>query len=203
VSDFSPTGVAHEKAVMRAAVLRVRRDLPEERRRRFDAAIAAALSPLVRGREVAGYVPAVGEPGGEDLLRVLATASRLILPALQDDLDLDWAVYDGDLVRARYGLREPGPGSPRLGVMAVANVSLVVAPAVAVDRLGRRLGRGGGSYDRALARVPGAVPVLAVVYPDEVVERVPAEPHDRVVTGVVTPGGVSARLDAKRGNGAP
>ena len=46
------------------------------------------------------------------------------------------------------------PAGPRLGRAAVAEAQLVVVPALAVDRRGLRLGRGGGSYDRALARVP-------------------------------------------------
>lgn len=188
MSDFSPSGVAREKVVMRGAILRARRDLAPGSRRRFDAAIAAALAPLVRGLAVAGYVPLAGEPGGEDLHRVLREAARLVLPVLRDDLDLDWARGGGPLGSGRFGLREPT--GPRLGVDGVANVSLVIVPAVAVDRRGVRLGRGGGSYDRALARVPAAVDVLAVLYPGELVDHVPAEPHDRPVGGVVTPDGL-------------
>jgi len=60
---------------------------------------------------------------------------------------------------------------------------------VAVDRTGVRLGRGGGSYDRALARVgPGTLRV-AVVYDTELLDLLPAEPHDVPVHGAVTPQG--------------
>jgi 5-formyltetrahydrofolate cyclo-ligase len=198
VSHFSLAGVAREKAALRVTTLAARKALPEERRRRFDAAIAAALDPLVRGKPVAGYVPMAGEPGGVDLMRVLETAGRLLLPVLREDLDLDWAPYSGALVPGRLGLREPD--SARLGVDAVASVSLIVVPAVAVDRRGMRLGRGGGSYDRALARAAsapaGPVPTLAVLYPDEVLDAVPAEPHDRPVSGTVTPSGVFFRPSA-------
>jgi 5-formyltetrahydrofolate cyclo-ligase len=62
-----------------------------------------------------------------------------------------------------------------------------VVPALAVDRRGSRLGRGGGSYDRALARVPAGRPVLALLYDGECPEVVPTEPHDRRVTVAVTP----------------
>ncbi|NEA50803.1 5-formyltetrahydrofolate cyclo-ligase, partial [Streptomyces sp. SID10815] len=63
----------------------------------------------------------------------------------------------------------------------------------AVDGAGLRLGRGGGSYDRVLARLERAEarPALVVLlYDAEVVERLPAEPHDRPVRAVVTPSGV-------------
>jgi 5-formyltetrahydrofolate cyclo-ligase len=65
-------------------------------------------------------------------------------------------------------------------------------PALAVGRDGTRLGRGGGSYDRALARVPAATPVVALLYEDELLETVPAEPHDRRVSAAVLPSGVVA-----------
>ena len=55
---------------------------------------------------------------------------------------------------------------------------MVLVPALAVDRAGNRLGRGGGSYDRALARVGPLIPVIALLYDDELLDQVPAEQHD-------------------------
>jgi 5-formyltetrahydrofolate cyclo-ligase len=132
-------------------------------------------------------VPTAGEPAG---FAGLLDAERLLLPVLRADLDLDWGLYtDADaLVAGRFGLREPS--APRLGLEAVLVTSLIVVPALAVDRTGVRLGRGGGSYDRVLARVAGTVPTLAVVDDEEVLDHVPAEPHDRPVAGYVTPSGV-------------
>ena len=70
-----------------------------------------------------------------------------------------------------------------------------MVPALAVDRHGHRLGRGGGSYDRALARAaPGAV-VVAPVYEDELLDDVPAEAHDRPVHLAVLPSGVQHLRD--------
>ena len=87
---------------------------------------------------------------------------------------------------ARLGLLEPA--GPSLGLDAVREAELVLAPALAVDAAGRRLGQGGGSYDRALERA--GAPVVAVVFDDEVLdEAIPVESHDRPVAGVLTPGG--------------
>jgi 5-formyltetrahydrofolate cyclo-ligase len=169
---------------MRAALLAARRSVPAPERRRRDSAIAAALAPLARG-VVAAFVPLAEEPGDAPALR---DAHSVLLPVLLPDNDLDWAVFDGDLARGRFGLREPV--GPRLGVAAVLDADLLLVPALAVDPVGRRLGRGGGSYDRVLARVAGAVPALAVVDDAEVVPAVPVEPHDRRVQGYVTPSGV-------------
>ncbi len=134
------------------------------------------------------------EPGTRDLIEALrARGIRVLLPVLLPDNDLDWAVHEGAdrLVRARFGLLEPA--GPRLGPDAVLEADAVLLPGLAVDGRGMRLGRGGGSYDRVLARLAraGADPALVVLlYAHEVVARVPEEPHDHPVRAVVTPEGV-------------
>ena len=65
----------------------------------------------------------------------------------------------------------------------------MLVPAFAVDPTGNRLGRGGGSYDRALARLPARTPVAALLYADELLPEVPVESWDLPVTSVVTPDG--------------
>jgi 5-formyltetrahydrofolate cyclo-ligase len=84
------------------------------------------------------------------------------------------------------GLAEPG--EPPRGPEAVARADVVLVPALAVDHAGNRLGRGGGSYDRALARVTPLIPVIALLYDDELLGHVPAEPHDTPVRAAVRPG---------------
>jgi 5-formyltetrahydrofolate cyclo-ligase len=71
---------------------------------------------------------------------------------------------------------------------------VLFVPALAVDRRGNRLGRGGGSYDRALSRVPRRALVVALLYDGELVDELPTEPHDRPVNAVVTPGGGLVRI---------
>jgi 5-formyltetrahydrofolate cyclo-ligase len=68
----------------------------------------------------------------------------------------------------------------------VGGCTLVVVPALAVDRAGHRLGRGGGSYDRALSRTHAEV--IALLHDGEAVTALPVEPHDRPVSAFVTPG---------------
>jgi 5-formyltetrahydrofolate cyclo-ligase len=84
-----------------------------------------------------------------------------------------------------HGLLEPS--EPRRGVAAIARADAVIVPALAVDPgSGARLGRGAGCYDRALARVAAPIPVIALLYDDELVPFA-AEPHDRPVTHVARP----------------
>jgi 5-formyltetrahydrofolate cyclo-ligase len=132
--------------------------------------------------------PAGSEPGDRPLGlpdTLAGKCGRLLLPIVLADLDLDWAVYLGELRPASRGLREPA--GPVLGRDAIRDASLVIVPALAVDRRGIRLGRGGGSYDRALRRVTPGTPVVAALYDGELVDALPADPHDQRVTAVIMP----------------
>ncbi|MFC5912452.1 5-formyltetrahydrofolate cyclo-ligase [Streptomyces pulveraceus] len=155
---------------------------------------ALDLPELSGARTVAAYVSVGSEPGTRVLLDALrARGVRVLLPVLLADNDLDWAPYEGAgrLVRAGRGLLEPDGG--RLGPEAVLEADAVLLPGLAADARGTRLGRGGGSYDRVLARLAAADahPALVVLlYDDEVVARVPEEPHDHPVDVVVTPASV-------------
>ncbi|MFY1675049.1 5-formyltetrahydrofolate cyclo-ligase [Plantactinospora sp. WMMB334] len=194
--DFSDDSVGPTKAGLRATMLARRRALPAPVRRSAAERLRADLLALVRRvrpHRIAGYVPVGAEPGGPELPEVLAEAlgstGHLLLPVLRPDLDLDWAPYDGpgSLVAAGRGLRQPDTG--RLGRRAIGSAELVVVPALAVDRRGMRLGRGGGSYDRALARVAAGALTVALLHDGELVDSVPGMDHDRPVRAVITPGG--------------
>ena len=145
-----------------------------------------------RAATVAAYVSLPGEPGTGVLLDALRDAGkRVILPVLLPDLDLDWGTYGGaDRLRpAGRGMFEPD--GETLGVGAIATADVVLVPGLAVSPTGMRLGRGGGSYDRALSRVPVGTFTCALLFDDEVGIAVPAEPHDRPVRAVATPTGVT------------
>jgi 5-formyltetrahydrofolate cyclo-ligase len=144
-----------------------------------------------RAATVAAYVSIGAEPGTGLLLERLVQSGRhVLLPVLLPDGDLDWAPYrgEGSLVPARRGLLEPVTAP--LGPEAVARADVVLVPGLAVAPDGVRLGRGGGSYDRALARVPRGTFTCVLLYDDEVGLDVPREPHDRPVSAVATPSGL-------------
>ncbi|MEV5378179.1 5-formyltetrahydrofolate cyclo-ligase [Streptomyces nondiastaticus] len=155
---------------------------------------ALELPELAEAGTVAAYVSVGREPGTRALLEALRRRGvRVLLPVLLEDNDLDWAAYEGPdrLVRAGRGLLEPD--GLRLGPEAVTAADAVLLPGLAVDGRGMRLGRGGGSYDRVLARLDraGVAPARVVLlYDSEVIAEVPAEGHDRPVDAVVTPSGV-------------
>ncbi|MCX5147288.1 5-formyltetrahydrofolate cyclo-ligase [Streptomyces sp. NPDC048550] len=190
-----------EKAGLRRELLAARRALSPAFLRTSALALsrsALELPELADAHTVAAYVSVGAEPGTRDLLDALrAAGKRVLLPVLLPDNDLDWAAYEGQGSLA--GAAHPGkmrllePAGPRLGPDAVAGADAVLLPGLAVDGRGMRLGRGGGSYDRVLARLEraGAHPALVVLlYDEEVVARVPEEPHDHPVQAVATPSGV-------------
>jgi 5-formyltetrahydrofolate cyclo-ligase len=190
------------KIALRGRLLTQRRSLTPSERASAATALQDQMLALVR-REgpstIAAYVPVGAEPGGPALPSVLATVARVLLPVLLPSGELDWAEYAGSLVAGPRGLLEP-PG-PRCGVDAVRSADLILVPALAVDRRGMRIGRGGGSYDRALERA-GATPlIVALLHDGELLPSVPVEPHDRPVHGVLTPAGF-VRLAPSRPGGA-
>ena len=144
-----------------------------------------ALPELPAADTVVAYVSITGEPGTEPLRAAQRERGvRVLLPVLQPDDDLDWAVDDGALAPGRRpAVLEPT--GPRLGPDAVAEAAVVVVPAAAVALDGTRLGHGGGSYDRALPRAKGLV--VALVHDDELVDELPRDLHDRRVHVAVTP----------------
>ncbi|MER8183005.1 5-formyltetrahydrofolate cyclo-ligase [Kitasatospora sp. NPDC094015] len=187
--------LSNDKAELRSRLLDRRRALTPAQREAAAGALAGHAGELAGpGATVAAYVSIGAEPGTGPLLdALLARGVRVLLPVLLPDNDLDWARHTGraELAPAARGLLEPT--GPRLGPAAVCSAALVLLPGLAVDRRGIRLGRGGGSYDRVLARLAaaGAEPELAtLLYDHELLAEVPAEPHDLPVRAVVTPSGV-------------
>ena len=165
------------KSAARARFLATRASRPAGEIAAARATIAArVLARASDWRAVAAYRPLRTEPGSAELLDGLVEAGiRVIVPVLLDDRNLDWTTWPSL--------------SDRLGVSAIADVDVVLVPALAVDSGGARLGRGGGSYDRALARIDSSTPTIALLFDGELVESLPADPWDVAVHAVVTPTG--------------
>lgn len=184
--------VARRKDALRARQLRARRALTPEQRAAAAEDLRGHVLELaqeLRDGPVCAYLPIGAEPGSTALLDGLRAAGRsVLLPVVPPRPGpLDWAAYTGpdSLGPGPLGLREPT--TPRLGPAALRTAVLVLVPALAADRTGRRLGRGGGYYDRTLGAVPPGVPVVALLHDGELLDEVPADPHDHPVTGVVLP----------------
>ena len=175
----------HDEVALRSAKVALRRQLSAQRAQIGDPQRAASgrslrdavlsLPETQMAGTVAAYMSVGTEPDTRGLVYALwKRGTYVLLPLLLPDYDLDWASYEGpdSLAPGPHGLLQPT--EPPRGVSAVTSADLVIVPALAVDHDGRRLGRGGGSYDRALARVGPAVPTVALIYDDELLDEVPA-----------------------------
>ncbi len=182
------------KSAARAAVLARRLALPPEVHAAEAEALVAHLSALVNGGDtVCAYVPVGTEPGSIELVESLHRRSvRVLLPVARHDVagtpqPLQWGQYrPGSLVEAPFALLEPA--EPWLPATAVAAAAVVLVPALAVDRAGARLGRGAGFFDRSLTLADPAAWLVAVIRDDELVDRLPVDPHDVRMTHALTPG---------------
>jgi len=175
--------VVVRKQQLRRLLLAARRAVPPEVRAAEAVALAAAVGRF--SGTVCAYHPVGSEPGSGVLLDgLLARGVRVLLPVVTGAA-LDWVVHTGSLRQGPLGLLEPE--GALLGAQAIGEASVVLVPALAVDRHGVRLGRGGGHYDRSLPLAGAGVPLVAVVRDDEILPEVPAEPHDVRMTAALTP----------------
>lgn len=167
---------AAAKQQLRAAALAARGAMSDADRMAAGIAVARHCLDQWQGAgQVAAFVSFGTEPPTQPLLDGLAASgAQIVVPIVTGD-DLRWVSYEAT--------------GPELDVATLATVDVILVPALAVDRHGNRLGRGRGYYDRALAGA--GAPAVAVVYDDELLDRVPVEAHDRRVQGVLRPAGYS------------
>ena len=190
--------VPADKQALRRQLRAQRRSRAPERDRGADAdAIASTASALLdtlslppsgtgeqpaydRQLCVAIYRSLPIEPPTQALAEMLhARRVLVIVPETLPDLDLDW-----------HELRADGSEGPRLGLEGIADAHVILAPGLAVDHTGTRLGQGGGCYDRALARRRPDAVIVAIVNDEEYAAwPLPRDAHDVGVNAVITPGG--------------
>jgi len=162
--------------------------------RGLDADMASALCVqmaelcLAKGAsKIACYLAYGDEPDTELFIDwAIENEIEVIVPISKPDGNLDWVRFEGETQTGIFGFAEPVGQAASL-----SNAHLIFVPALAIDSSGQRLGKGKGFYDRALAEIESLAPVVAVVFDDELLESVPAEPHDKPVDAVVTPTNVT------------
>ena len=194
VGGTAPRRADDRRGALRQLVRTFRAALTTEARTEAGRQATARLVPLLsdlrrtlpldrqQSPVVALSVPVDGEidvTGAAQLLR--SDGWTVALPAVLNDRDMEfreWLAH-GELVRGRFRVLEPADG-PAL------DPDVVVVPCVAVDDQGNRLGFGKGFYDRSLGAEPRPVAV-GVVFDEQVVAAVPAEPWDVPLDVLVTP----------------
>lgn len=207
MSDVSNTTkiLSDRKRHTRAEIRAARNAMPTPVRQQRDAQIQAQLSKELantHARTVAAYFPMKNEPGGAQLVDTLkALDLQVVLPRVVDDPTarsagasgtlaqrLEWAVENGDTTTSSLGIEEP---TGHIFHNFPGGIDLFIVPALAIDHSGKRLGQGGGFYDRALAQLGSDAALWAIVDHSEFMPEVPADELDLRVTAVVTECGLT------------
>jgi len=184
------------KRRLRSNLRAARRALSPESQARAADALAhhgIAASPLARARSVVGYIANDGELDIAPLMdRLRRRGARILLPRCGEEAALDLVTVEPGsrlLASGPGGLLEPD--GPAVSLDDLHGPAVLIAPAVALDRRGNRLGRGGGSYDRLVPEVRArGWTILGICHADHVVARLPTEPHDAGVDAILTERGL-------------
>lgn len=181
---------APDKRQLRKQLRVRRRQLPAARQRHAAALLvqtAATLPWFIRARRIAFYLAADGEIDPRPLLEhALRAGKRVFLPRLHG-AHLEFAEYTLHMPMRpnRFGIAEPIGRAP----LGPAELDAICLPLVGFDNRGGRLGMGGGFYDRTLARRAAgtARPLLiGLAHSFQQLERVPCDPWDIPLSGVLT-----------------
>lgn len=188
-----------KKAQIRRAVIAQRNEVDAGERARAAAAIRsrlAARDDVRSARTLLAFAAFGSEVDLDPLLEDLITRGvGVFLPFVERMSPPDMGIarvkdLTADLTPARMGIREPDPARRRAA--RVDRIDVVIAPGVAFDASGRRIGYGGGFYDRLIPRLRPGTPVIAAAFALQVVPEVPETPHDVRVDAVVTEAGTIA-----------
>ena len=194
-AESDALGLAEAKAAVRKTVLGRRDAMDAGARAALSRAIAldiVALGAYRRSRVVMAYVSFGSEFQTGDVIRhALDAGKTLVLPRI-NRATRALEMYEvrepaRDLEPGVWGILEPGPD--RCARVELDIVDVVLVPGLAFDARGRRLGYGGGYYDRLLGGLAARPPLVAGAFEAQMVGAVPIGAHEVPMDIVVTEGG--------------
>ncbi|MDP6543988.1 MAG: 5-formyltetrahydrofolate cyclo-ligase [Phycisphaerae bacterium] len=160
---------------------------PDQAARQSSAAAARLIAEreFNDARSVMIFLPIPGEINALDIARAAwASGKRVAVPKIRAPGVMDAIEIhslDKDLAPGAMDILEPIGNE----VLAASELDLIVAPALAFDRRGNRLGRGGGYYDRFISQTGGCL-VCGLAFDGQLLDELPAEPHDQPVNMLAT-----------------
>ena len=145
-----------------------------------------ALPELQAAERIFAYCSVVPEVDTHAILAQARRCGKMVaLPVPEAGGQMYFARYDGALVPGRYGIPQPPRSAP---VLQPQPGDLMLVPALAYDRAGRRLGRGGGYYDRCLAQLDCCT--VGLIRAAFLLDALPTAWNDMPVAAVVTEQGI-------------
>ncbi|PIP71043.1 MAG: 5-formyltetrahydrofolate cyclo-ligase [Nitrospirae bacterium CG22_combo_CG10-13_8_21_14_all_44_11] len=179
------------KKTLRQETLLKRDAIPENIKQEKDAAIRQRLIGLpefTKAKTILFYASFRSEADTMELIKTaLSEGKRVALPKV-DKKDRRLLLYEiediRELAQGYMGILEPSASKERL--TGLDDMDLIIIPGAAFDASGNRLGYGAGFYDRLLTGMKKIIPVIAPAYEEQIVEKIPSEPHDVKVSKIVT-----------------
>jgi len=173
-------GISEEKSSLRTRYRRER----NERYIEHNFEHLASLPEFLQADVVASYMSYGDEPDTSQLNRQLITQGKTLLLPRINGVELEWVRWGGgaDELQEKKKIFEPKGET----YLEPAKISVIIVPALRIDRSGYRLGQGGGYYDRALPKL--AAWSIGLIHPDEISSvDLPREPWDIALHAVATP----------------
>jgi 5-formyltetrahydrofolate cyclo-ligase len=175
----------------RRTLLALRDAMTERERAAASVAICDAADALLAARLTPGAIVALYAAKGSEVDTVqidgFARAHGLVVAyprVVANDRRLAFhAVTLDELAPSRFGLREPSADAPSI---AVADVTAFVAPGLAFDRSGGRIGWGRGHYDATFTAASPSALRVGLAYDCQLIEQVAREPHDVTLHIIIT-----------------
>jgi 5-formyltetrahydrofolate cyclo-ligase len=182
---------SNAKKIIRQEILHKRDSIPENIKQEKDATIRQRIIRLPEftdAKTILFYASFRSEVDTSEMIKItLGQGKRAILPKVDKEnkrLKLYEVKGMDELAKGYMGISEPSVSEERL--TRLDDIGLVIIPGAAFDVSGNRLGYGAGFYDRLLAGMKNKIPVIAPAYEEQIVEKIPSEPHDVKVTKIVT-----------------
>lgn len=186
----STDDVAAAKRAARARAREARDSVAVAERRLAAQALSHSLLELPEleiARVVLAYaaLPSEIDPAPA-VWRLRARGAAIAYPRIEAPgvLGIHLVGHELELIAGPFGLAQPSQHAPRA---ARDSVDAVIVPGVAFDDCGRRLGYGGGYYDRLLPTLRPDCLRIGVAFDEQLLEEIPSEDHDATVHLVVTP----------------
>ena len=173
-------GISEEKSSLRTRYRRERNERYIEHSFEY-----LATSPeFINSKIIASYMSYGDEPDTRQLnLELIKAGKTLLLPRISGD-NLEWVQWNGDESQLQQKKKISEPSGPAF--TNLAEIEVIIVPALRIDRSGYRLGQGGGYYDRALPHL--AAWSIGLIHPDEISgEDLPREPWDIPLHAAATP----------------
>lgn len=180
-----------DKKTIRQEILHKRDSIPENIKKEKDTAIRQRIIRLPEftdAETILFYASFRSEVDTSEMIKItLGQGKRAILPKV-DKENKKLKLYEiknmNELVQGYMGISEPSVSEGKL--TELDDIDLIIIPGAAFDIHGNRLGYGAGFYDRLLSGMKNKIPVIAPAYEEQIVEKIPSEPHDVKVTKIVT-----------------